>query len=164
MSSAAFTIRRATRADLPAIVALLADDPLGATRERATDPLPSCYEQAFAAIDADPNNELVVVDAGSAVVIGVLQLTVVPGLSHQGGWRALVESVRVASAHRSAGVGGQLLGWAIQRARDRGCRLIQLTSDKSRTDAIRFYERLGFVASHEGLKLHLAVAASEPRR
>jgi ribosomal protein S18 acetylase RimI-like enzyme len=149
------TFRRATVADLPAIVALLADDPLGAQRENFADPLPQSYSDAFAAIDRDPNNELVVVEVTGYRVIGVLQLTFIPYITYQGGWRALIEGVRVAAEFRSAGVGEQMLLWAIQRARDRGCHLVQLTSDKTRPDAIRFYERLGFVASHEGMKLHL---------
>lgn len=146
------TVRGATRDDVPALVRLLADDPLGRTRERFEDPLPSAYLDAFAAIDRDPNQELVVADRAGAVV-GVLQLTMTPYLTHQGGWRATIEGVRVASHERSAGIGRQLLEWAIARARERGCRLVQLTTDKTRPDAIRFYESLGFVASHEGMKL-----------
>ena len=148
--------RRATRDDLSAIVRLLADDPLGARRESFMDPLPASYEAAFTAIDRDPNHELVVVDAPDQPVAGVLQLTLIPHLTYRGGWRAQIEGVRVAAHLRSAGVGEQLFRWAIQRARDRGCHLVQLTSDKARPDAIRFYERLGFVASHEGMKLHLS--------
>lgn len=151
----ALTFRRATPADLPAIVALLADDPLGARREIFAVPLPQAYSDAFAAIDRDPNNELVVVDTTDQRVIGVLQLTFIPYITYRGGWRALIEGVRVAAEFRSGGVGKQMLSWAIQRARDRGCHLVQLTSDKARADAIRFYEKLGFVASHEGMKLHL---------
>jgi GNAT superfamily N-acetyltransferase len=151
---AALAFRRARRGDLPAIVHLLADDPLGAQREADTWPLPASYGAAFDAIDADPNQELVVAECGDAVV-GVLQLTFIPSLTYRGGWRALIEGVRVAAALRSAGVGQRLFEWAIARARERGCHLLQLTSDKARPDAIRFYERLGFVASHEGLKLPL---------
>jgi GNAT superfamily N-acetyltransferase len=151
---AALAFRRARRGDLPAIVHLLADDPLGAQREADTWPLPASYGAAFDAIDADPNQELVVAECGDAVV-GVLQLTFIPSLTYRGGWRALIEGVRVAAALRSAGVGQRLFEWAIARARERGCHLLQLTSDKTRPDAIRFYERLGFVASHEGLKLPL---------
>jgi len=150
--------RRATRDDLPAIVAMLADDPLGAQREANASPLPRCYHDAFDAIDRDPNIELMVVQAGNRGVVGVLQLSFIPNISHRGGWRALIEGVRVAAAIRSGGVGRKMLLWAIERARQRGCLMVQLTSDKSRTDAIRFYERLGFVASHEGLKLHLPPA------
>ena len=147
-------IRRAMGDDLPAIVHLLADDPLGATREADVVPLPSSYHAAFEAIDRDPNQELVVAVADQRV-IGVLQLTFIPYLTYQGSWRALIEGVRVASDRRSGGIGRQLIEWCIARARARGCRMVQLTSEKSRHDAIRFYERLGFVASHEGLKLHL---------
>ena len=147
-------IRRAVRDDLPAIVHLLADDRLGATREADVMPLPASYVTAFEAIDRDPNHLLAVADAGGRV-IGVLQLTFLPYLTYQGSWRALIEGVRVASDQRSSGIGRQLIEWAIARARQHKCRIVQLTSDKSRTDAIRFYERLGFVASHEGLKRRL---------
>lgn len=147
-------IRRATRSDLPAIVHLLADDPLGATREADVDPLPASYGAAFEAIDRDPNQELVVAVADERIV-GVLQLTVIPSLTHQGSWRAQIEGVRVASNQRSAGVGTRMIEWCVERARQRGCTIVQLTSNKSRHDAIRFYERLGFVASHEGMKLRL---------
>lgn len=148
------SFRRARREDVPGIVRLLADDPLGAKREKYGDPLPSPYHAAFAAIDADPNNELVVVDLGGEVV-GVLQLTFIPYLTYQGGWRALIEGVRIDSRFRSGGLGRRLFEWAIGRAVERGCHLVQLTSDKARPDAIRFYESLGFVASHEGMKLPL---------
>jgi GNAT superfamily N-acetyltransferase len=147
-------IRRAGRGDLPAIVHLLADDPLGATREADVDPLPSSYCAAFDAIERDPNQELVVAVAAGRVV-GVLQLTFIPYLTYQGSWRALIEGVRVASDCRSGGIGRQLIEWCLERARRRGCQMVQLTSNKSRIDAIRFYERLGFVSSHEGMKLHL---------
>jgi putative hydrolases of HD superfamily len=150
----ALTIRRATRDDLPAIVHLLADDDLGATREADVSPLPGGYHAAFEAIDRDPNQELVVGEAGRRVV-AVLQLTFIPYLTYQGSWRALIEGVRVASDQRSGGIGRRLIEWCIDCARQHGCGMVQLTSNKSRTDAIRFYERLGFVASHEGLKLLL---------
>lgn len=153
------TFRPATQEDLPAIVALLANDLLGARRENHVLPLPASYEKAFAAIDQDPNNELVVVDTADQAVAGVLQLTLVPHITYQGGWRAQIEGVRVASSLRSSGIGERLFLWAIERARSKGCHLVQLTSDKARPDAIRFYERLGFVASHEGMKLHLAALA-----
>ena len=122
-------------------------------READIDPLPDAYWRAFDAIDADPNNELVVAVQGGDLV-GMLQLTFIPSLTYQGGWRALIEGVRVAGAQRSSGIGRRLVTWAVERARERGCRLVQLTSDKARPDAIRFYESLGFVASHEGMKLH----------
>lgn len=158
MSTSSVNFRIATSADLPAIVAMLAADPLGAKRERNTSPLPQAYYDAFAAIDHDANNELMVAVSADNTILGVLQLTFIPGLTYQGGWRALVEGVRVASELRSSGIGRQLFEWAIQRARARGCHMLQLTSDKMRPDAIRFYESLGFVASHEGLKMHLPPA------
>jgi len=148
------TFRRATAADLPAIVGMLADDVLGAKRERFETPLPASYLKAFEEIEADPNNELVVACLDDAVV-GVLQLTIIPYLTHQGSRRALIEGVRVSSAHRGTGLGTRLFEWAIGRARERGCRMVQLTTDKARPDAKRFYEALGFVASHEGMKLVL---------
>jgi GNAT superfamily N-acetyltransferase len=136
------------------IVEMLADDPLGATREQFSDPLPPAYWDAFAAIEADQNQYLAVAELDRAVV-GVLQLTFVPGLTRLGMWRAIVEGVRVDSQQRGARIGETLLRWAIAEARRRGCGLIQLTTDKQRTDAHRFYERLGFEATHEGMKLSL---------
>lgn len=155
MQAAAIVFRRASRADVPAIVRLLAADALGAKREALVSPLPKSYYEAFEAIDRDANNELVVAELEGRV-IGVLQITFIPYMTYQGGWRALVEGVRVDSEVRSRGVGRELFEWAIDRARQKNCHLVQLTSDKARPDAIRFYESLGFVASHEGLKLHLA--------
>jgi GNAT superfamily N-acetyltransferase len=146
--------RPAREQDLDAIVGMLADDALGAQRERYAVPLPASYLAAFAAIDADPNNELVVATREGRVV-AVLQLTFIPYLTYQGAWRALIEGVRVASSERSGGVGTALFEWAIARARERGCVMLQLTTDKARPDALRFYEKLGFVASHHGMKLKL---------
>ncbi len=137
------------------IVRLLADDPLGAKREFLSTPLPASYFQAFEAIERDPNNELTVADIQGEVV-GVMQITFIPYLTYQGGWRALIEGVRVKASMRSGGLGGQFFGWAIERARHRNCHLVQLTSDKARADAIRFYESLGFIATHEGFKLNLS--------
>ena len=148
------TFRRARAEDVPAIVHLLADDPLGRTRERDETPLPASYATAFTAIDADANQELVVACRGPRVV-GVLQLTYLPSLTYQGSWRAQIEGVRVDGAERSRGLGRALFEWAIARSRERGCALLQLTTDKTRPDARRFYEGLGFVASHEGMKLRL---------
>jgi GNAT superfamily N-acetyltransferase len=146
-------IRRATLDDLPAIIAMLADDPLGATRESPADLTP--YQRAFEAIDVDPNQALVVADRNGEV-IGTLQLTIIPGLSRQGASRGLVEAVRVAASARSTGLGTTLMEWSIEEARTRGCVMLQLTSDKTRTDAHRFYtDRLGFTNSHEGFKLAL---------
>jgi GNAT superfamily N-acetyltransferase len=148
-------MRPATRHDVPAIVALLADDELGRLRECNSNPLPSSYYEAFELIDGDALNELVVACLDDEVV-GVLQLTFLPYLTHQGSLRALIEGVRVARSQRSQGVGQLMFEWAIHRAQERGCRMLQLTTDKARPDALRFYERLGFVASHEGMKLQLA--------
>lgn len=148
---AGLTIRAARRDDLAVIVRLLADDTLGRGRERVEEPLPAAYGEAFAAIAADPNQELVVACREGAVV-GVLQLTVTPHIVNLGAWRATVEGVRVDRAHRSQGIGAALLEWVVARARARGCALVQLTSDVRRRDARRFYERHGFVASHTGFK------------
>lgn len=145
------TFRLATRDDLAAIVRMLADDPLGSQRERATDPLPRAYSDAFEAIDRDPNQELIVAEVDGRVV-GTLQLTFIPGISRQGMWRGLIEGVRVDSGTRAMGLGRRMVEHAIERARARGCAMVQLTSDKSRHDAIRFYESLGFEATHEGMK------------
>jgi len=147
-----FTLRRAREGDLPQILALLADDQLGATRESMDDPAP--YQRAFEAIDADPSHLLVVGELKGEVV-ATFQLSYIPGLSRKGSWRAQIEAVRVSDALRGQGVGGVMVQWAIDQARERGCSLMQLTTDKSRVAAHRFYERLGFVASHEGMKLLL---------
>ncbi len=144
------TFRLAVTSDVPAIVAMLADDQLGATRETPHDVEP--YEHAFAVIDGDPNQMLVVGESAGRV-LATLQLTFLPGLSHRGAWRAQIEAVRVDASARGEGVGERLVRWAIGQARVRDCALVQLTSNTSRTDAHRFYERLGFVASHTGFKL-----------
>ena len=146
--------RHAIRADVPQIVKLLADDVLGAKRERYEMPVPSSYLSAFDAIESDPNNELIVA-CDSEEIVGTLQLTFTPCMTFQGGWRVTIEAVRVDSRFRSQGIGTTLFEWAIQRAKERNCDLIQLTTDKVRPDAKRFYEQLGFTASHEGMKLHL---------
>jgi GNAT superfamily N-acetyltransferase len=155
METRTLNFRRATRDDLPTIVKLLADDPLGAKREKYSVPLPHGYYDAYAAIERDENNELIVVEDSERQILGVLQMTFIPYITRQGGWRALIEGVRVVSHLRSRGIGRQLFLWAIERARARGCHMLQLTSDKARPDAINFYEGLGFVASHEGMKLKL---------
>ncbi|HEX5114474.1 MAG TPA: GNAT family N-acetyltransferase [Pseudonocardiaceae bacterium] len=144
-------IRRARRADVPAIVALLADDPLGAGRERPGDP---AYLAAFDELAADPRQVLVVAESAGEVV-GSLQLTFIPGLSRLGATRAQIEAVRVRSDMRGSGLGDALVRWAIDTARDHGCALVQLTTDVSRTDAHRFYRRLGFQPTHVGMKLAL---------
>ena len=146
--------REATREDVRALVEMLADDPLGRTREAFEDPLPDSYYRAFEAIDGDPNQQLVVATSGGRVV-GVLQLTLIPYLTYRGGTRALVEGVRVRTEFRGRALGRALVEEAIIRARTAGCHVIQLTTDKKRPDALEFYQKLGFVASHEGMKLHL---------
>lgn len=146
--------RRANAADLEDIVALLADDELGRRREDPDPPLNPRYIDAFAAIDADRNQFLAVVEEGGEMV-GCLQLSFIPGLSRLGLWRGQIESVRIASSRRGGGLGKRMFEWAIDECRKRGCEIVQLTTDKSRADARRFYEQLGFVASHEGMKLAL---------
>ena len=146
--------RDAAREDLPHIVGLLANDHLGSQRERLEDPLPDCYGRAFDAIDRDPNNRLIVAEHDGAV-IGTLQLTFIPNLTYQGGIRAQIEGVRVDDAYRSQRIGRRLFEWAIEEARRHGCHMVQLTADKTRPDAHRFYGSLGFTASHLGMKLHL---------
>jgi GNAT superfamily N-acetyltransferase len=148
----AVTLREAATDDLPEVVALLAADQLGIHRESADELTP--YRTAFDAITADPTHLLVVaVDGGR--IIGTMQLSFIPGLARRGAWRAQIEAVRVHEAARNRGVGARMIEWAVEVARNRGCALVQLTTDKRRTDAHRFYERLGFVASHEGMKLAL---------
>ncbi len=147
--------RKARREDLPFIVAMLANDALGARRENFRDPLPESYYQAFGCINKDPNQELIVVENETKEVVGCLQLTFIPYLTYQGGIRAQIEAVRIRKDQRGSGLGEQLFLWAIQRARSRGAHLLQLTTDKQRPDAIRFYEKLGFKTTHEGMKLHL---------
>lgn len=146
--------RIATVDDLYKIVEMLADDELGRMRERFETPLPDSYVRAFEAIDSDPNNELIV-SCLEEEIVGVLQLTFTPYLTHQGSWRATIEGVRTASSVRGEGMGSQLIRWAIERAKERGCHMVQLTTDKKRADALRFYERLDFTATHEGLKMKL---------
>ncbi len=148
------TFRSAQAADLPAIIALLADDPLGQQREDAGSPPNPRYVEAFRAIDADPN-QLQVVATLDGEVIGTLQLTFIPGLARKGAWRGQIEGVRIAAAHRGSGLGQRMFEWAIAQCRARGCSLVQLTTDKERPDAHRFYERLGLVGSHIGYKLAL---------
>ncbi|MEU0332293.1 GNAT family N-acetyltransferase [Streptomyces sp. NPDC006193] len=145
-------IRDATAGDLPAIVALLADDPLGAQRESPDDLTP--YAAALDRLSADPSQH-VVVAVRDGRVVGTLQLSIIPGLSHKGATRALVEAVRIHSDERGSGLGSRLIEWAIDTSRRLDCKMMQLTSDKTRRDAHRFYERLGFTASHEGFKLRL---------
>ena len=147
-------IRLARRDEVPQIVALLAEDPLGAAREDLSEPLPRAYYEAFDTMAASPENEMLVEEVDGKIV-GCLQLTFIPGLSRLGGLRGQIESVRVSATLRGGGYGRQMFEWTIARCREKGCKTVQLTTDKSRSDAHRFYESLGFVASHEGLKLTL---------
>ncbi|MFF3552787.1 GNAT family N-acetyltransferase [Streptomyces tsukubensis] len=146
------SIRLAVRDDIAAIVAMLADDALGATRESPDDLTP--YRSAYERLESDPNQLLVVADCGGEVV-GTLQLTIIPGLSRKGSTRSVIEGVRVHSSARGQGLGARLIEWAVDESRRQGCQLVQLTSDSARTDAHRFYERLGFTGSHVGFKLQL---------
>ncbi|MBA3275691.1 MAG: GNAT family N-acetyltransferase [Chloroflexia bacterium] len=144
--------RAATEDDIAAIVEMLADDPLGATRETPDDL--ELYRDAFAAVDTNPNQLLIVIEVDGAVT-GTAQMTFIAGLSHRGMRRADIEAVRIHAVQRGAGLGTLLIEWCIGQARERGCGIVQLTSHASRTDAHRFYERLGFTASHTGFKLRL---------
>jgi GNAT superfamily N-acetyltransferase len=148
------SFRQALESDLPQLIGMLADDDLGATREDATLPPNQRYVDAFREIDADPANELTVVESGGRLV-GMLQLTFIPYLTHTGSRRCQIEGVRIDREWRGQGLGGEFIRWAVERARERDCDLVQLTSDKQRPDALRFYESLGFSASHEGFKLKL---------
>ena len=148
-------LRRAQAADIPAIVTLLAADQLGAARDgvRTAGDL-AAYQAAFRAIDGDPAHILAVAESGQTIV-GTMQLSFIPGLARRGALRAQIEAVRVHEAWRGRGLGAAMMAWAIGEAKRRGCALVQLTTDKSRTAAHRFYQRFGFVASHEGMKLAL---------
>lgn len=154
MISKSISMRKATLADLPVIVAILAHDPLGVGRENPSLPLAPEYENAFNAIEQDANQFLAVA-VDHNVVVGTLQLSFLPGLSRKGSWRGQIEAVRIAESHRNRGLGEDMFNWAIEKFRSRGCRLVQLTTDKSRPDAHRFYDRMGFKATHEGYKLAL---------
>jgi len=148
------TMRRATEADLAAIVALLADDILGATRERAAGSVAPVYVEAFRRVDANPMHLLLVAeDAGR--VVGTAQVTILDGLGRQGAVRAQVEAVRIAADRRGQGLGHRMMAWILDYARRRGAAVVQLTTDKRRRDAHRFYRSLGFEATHEGMKLAL---------
>ena len=155
--------RIATKEDLPAIIKMLVDDQLGSTREDQSLPVNSKYLEAFEIIENDPNNELIVLESlnikskknPAPSIIGILQLTYIPYLTYQGSWRCLIEGVRIHEDYRRQGLGTELFVWAIQRAKEKHCNIVQLTSNKERSEAIRFYEALGFEASHEGFKLFL---------
>ncbi|NNL02227.1 MAG: GNAT family N-acetyltransferase [Eudoraea sp.] len=148
-------IRRAKQADLSAIVALLANDELGRLREDVKTHLPELYLKAFDKINSDQNQELVVMTSKSGSVIGTLQLSFIQYLTYQGGIRAQIEAVRVHQNYRNKGIGQELIEWAIERSKQKGAHVVQLTTDKKRKSALKFYEKLGFIASHEGMKLHL---------
>ena len=150
-----YNLRLARQSDLAAIIGLLADDDLGSAREIVADPIDPRYLSAFAAIEADANQLLAVATDASDQVVGCLQLSFIPGMSRTGMWRGQIESVRIARDLRGSGLGSEFIEWAIVQCAERGCGLVQLTSDKTRVDSIRFYEKLGFVASHEGLKRNL---------
>lgn len=146
--------RLAKRADLPAIVRMLADDDLGSQRERYADPLPESYYSAFEQIEKDSNHELIVAEQNGEV-IGTLHLMYLPSISFQGGLRAQIESVRVDKRYQSQGIGSAMMQWSMARAKQRGANMVQLTTHKTREDAHRFYERLGFKGTHLGMKLSL---------
>ena len=156
MAESVVSLRNAVRADLPSVIQLLADDELGKTREIVQEPPHECYVTAFEVMQMGPNQILLVADDGGRVV-GCLQLSFIPGLTRKGMWRAQVEGVRVAKSHRGRGLGRALFEWVIAKAGERGCGLVQLTTDKARPDALAFYEALGFKASHEGMKLGLDI-------
>ena len=160
LGSSSVILRRAEATDLPAIVDLIAADQLGATRDgvNTAEDL-AAYQAAFTAIDRDPAHLLMVAQSGPDIV-ATMQLSFLPGLARRGALRAQIEAVRVQAAYRNRGLGAAMFTWAINESRRRHCALVQLTTDKSRTPAHRFYERLGFVASHEGMKLSLREAGS----
>ncbi|MCC1485504.1 GNAT family N-acetyltransferase [Winogradskyella sp. E313] len=145
--------RKATKADVFAIVEMIADDKLGKTREQFADPLPDTYYQAFENINADANQELIVVE-DSGEIIGTMQLSFIQYLTYKGGIRAQIEAVRIKKNRRGQGLGKQMFLWAIERAKEKNAHVLQLTTDKKRPDAIKFYEDLGFIKSHEGMKMH----------
>lgn len=154
MSEKEIIFRNAMRTDVPSMVRLLADDELGRLRERYENPIRESYYSAYELIHADPNHELIVAELNGEV-IGTLHLMFLPSLSFQGGLRAQVESVRVDTRHQNQGIGSQMMKRAIERAKDRKAHIVQLTTHRSRADAHRFYERLGFQGTHLGMKLNL---------
>ncbi len=148
-------IRAAAYTDVPDIVEMIANDELGRLREDFQEPLPQKYYDAFENIRADPNQELMVMESEPGEIIATLQLSFIQYLTYQGGIRAQIEAVRVHENYRSKGMGRQFFLWAINRAREKGAHVVQLTSDKKRPEALKFYQKMGFIASHEGMKLHL---------
>lgn len=146
--------RKATKDDVPVIVRMIADDELGKTRENYQIPLPNTYLEAFENIISDKNQELIVVENESLEIVGTLQLSFLQYLTYQGGIRAQIEAVRIRKDQRGIGLGEKMFKWAIERAKERKAHVLQLTTDKRRPKAIKFYERLGFTSSHEGMKMH----------
>lgn len=146
--------RKAKKEDLSEIIRMIADDKLGQQREDYREPLPHFYLEAFENISKDHNQELIVLETNDSEIIGTLQLSFIQYLTYKGGIRAQIEAVRIKKEYRGKGIGEQMFRWAIKRAQDRKAHLIQLTTDKQRPEAIQFYQKLGFVASHEGMKLH----------
>jgi GNAT superfamily N-acetyltransferase len=159
LSDAVLTMRPAREEDLPALVALLVDDKWGRLRDDPAKAGNACYIDAFRAIDADPNQMLIAAERDGRIV-GMMQLSFLPGLSYCGAWRGQIESVRIAASERGRGLGSRMIEWALERFRERNVRTAQLTSVVGRVDAHRFYERLGFTASHVGMKKDLT---AEPR-
>ncbi|WP_106792226.1 GNAT family N-acetyltransferase [Aquimarina sp. Aq78] len=146
--------RKATQQDVPSIVQMIANDELGKTRENYQIPLPKEYFEAFTAINTDPNQELIVIENNDFEIIGTLQLSFIQYLTYQGGIRAQIEAVRIREDQRGKGIGQKMFEWTIERAKQKKAHVLQLTTDKKRPESIRFYEKLGFIASHEGMKLH----------
>lgn len=152
------TFRDAVEADLPTIIALLAEDQIGGRSDDTSEPLDPVYAAAFAAIDGDPNQRLIVAETGGAIV-GTMQLSFLPGILNRGAWRGQIEAVRIAADKRSLGLGAEMIGWAVEQCRARGCFMAQLTSNNDRQAAHRFYDRLGWKKSHAGFKLYLMESA-----
>lgn len=148
-------IRPAKKEDVSAIVEMIANDKLGQLRENFQSPLPENYYDAFENIDSDPNQELMVMENDNEKIIGTLQLSFIQYLTYQGGVRAQIEAVRIHEDHRGKGIGQLVFEWAIQRSKEKGAHVLQLTTDKKRQEALKFYKKLGFTSSHEGMKLHL---------
>ena len=157
-TSTQYEFRSASITDLSTMISMLANDPLGAQRESANGDVSSEYRDAFEAISNDPNNELLLI-CQEGTILGFLQLTYIPSLTYTGAWRAQIEGVRVSETHRGQGIGQKLVEHAIEAAKQRQCRLVQLSSDKRRPAAIAFYKKLGFVDSHEGMKYHIESAS-----
>ena len=154
MTDRLLTYRHAVAADLPLIIGLIVEDSVIDSGDDAADAMHADYTMALAAIEADPNQEMFVVELGGKPV-GCFQLSYLPGLMRRGMWRGQIEAVHVSADRRNLGLGTQMMRWALERCREKGCGMVQLTSNKKRTDAHRFYERLGFLKSHEGFKYYL---------